>query len=228
MYDTHTHLQETVYDSFRMAYLDDLYDNGVKEVMIASYDIPSSSKAFQIKTSYTGPLKLHIAAGIHPSYIEENPVDELEKYIIEADAVGETGLDFRTGMPDNEKQKASFEAQLKLCEKYKKPVLIHSVKACGETLKMLKAHPDVSGIMHGFSYSPEAAKQFINLDFRIGIGSMLLNPKARKIKEVVKVIPAEHLVIETDCPFGIEENSTALKHAEILKQITDKIENKLN
>jgi TatD DNase family protein len=228
MYDTHTHLQETVYDSFRMAYLDDLYDSGVKEVMIASYDIPSSSKAFQIKTSYTGPLKLHIAAGIHPSYIEENPVDELEKYIIEADAVGETGLDFRTGMPDKEKQKASFEAQLKLCEKYKKPVLIHSVKACDETLKMLKAHPDVSGIMHGFSYSPEAAKQFINLDFRIGIGSMLLNPKARKIKEVVKVIPAEHLVIETDCPFGIEENSTALKHAEILKQITDKIENKLN
>ena len=228
MYDTHTHLQETVYDSFRMAYLDDLYDSGVKEVMIASYDIPSSSKAFQIKTSYTGPLKLHIAAGIHPSYIEENPVDELEKYIIEADAVGETGLDFRTGMPDKEKQKASFEVQLKLCEKYKKPVLIHSVKACDETLKMLKAHPDVSGIMHGFSYSPEAAKQFINLDFRIGIGSMLLNPKARKIKEVVKVIPAEHLVIETDCPFGIEENSTALKHAEILKQITDKIENKLN
>ena len=88
--------------------------------------------------------------------------------------------------------------------------------------KMLKAHPDVSGIMHGFSYSPEAAKQFIDLGFKIGIGSMLLNPKARKIKEVVKLVPAEHLVIETDCPFGIEENSTALKHAEILKQIKAK------
>ena len=83
MYDTHTHLQETVYDSVRMAYLDDLYDSGVNEVMIASYDIPSSLKAFQIKTSYTGSLKLHIAAGIHPSYIEENPVGELEKYIMD-------------------------------------------------------------------------------------------------------------------------------------------------
>ncbi|MCR5011694.1 MAG: TatD family hydrolase [Lachnospiraceae bacterium] len=151
---------------------------------------------------------LHIAAGIHPQYIADDPdsqIAELRTILNDnknISAIGEIGLDYRKDMPDRELQKAIFRKQLEISLEFSLPVSVHSVSACEDTLKILRAYPGVKGIMHGYAYSAEAAKEFIKLGFRLGVGTTLLKTGAKKLPETVKSVPQEYLVTETDLPFS--------------------------
>jgi TatD DNase family protein len=99
------------------------------------------------------------------------------------------------------KQQHYFNAQLELATYYQKPVLLHIRKAHAESLAILKAQKfKFGGIAHAFSGGVEEAKALIKLGFKIGITGQITNPNAKKLHQVVQVIGAEHLVIETDCP----------------------------
>ena len=158
---------------------------------------------------------LHIAAGIHPQYIADDPdsqIAELRTILNDnknISAIGEIGLDYRKDMPDREMQKLFFRKQLEMSLEYSLPVSIHSVSACEDTLTILKDHSGVKGIMHGYAYSAEAAKEFVKLGFKLGVGTTLLNPSAKKLPEVVRSIPQEYLVTETDFPFSYKKSSPA-------------------
>ena len=167
-------------------------------------------KAYE-KISETASL--HIAAGIHPQYIGDNPdrqIAELSEILNDnksISAIGEIGLDYRKDMPDRELQKEVFRKQLEMSLDYSLPVSIHSVSACEDTLKILHAYPDAKGIMHGYAYSAEAAREFIKLGFRLGVGTTLLKPGAKKLPETVKAVPQEYLITETDLPFSYKPTS---------------------
>ncbi len=156
---------------------------------------------------------LHIAVGIHPQYIADNPESQIAEFhtILDSNksilAIGEIGLDYRKGMPDRELQKAIFRKQLEISLEYGLPVSVHSVSACEDTLKILRAYPDAKGIMHGYSYSAEAAKEFIKLGFKLGTGTTLLKSRAKKLPETVKAVPQEYLITETDLPFSYKPTS---------------------
>ncbi len=151
---------------------------------------------------------LHIASGIHPQYIADDPdsqIAELRTILNDnknISAIGEIGLDYRKDMPDRELQKAIFRKQLEISLEFSLPVSVHSVSACEDTLKTLRAYPGVKGIMHGYAYSAEAAKEFIKLGFRLGVGTTLLKTGAKKLPETVKSVPQQYLVTETDLPFS--------------------------
>ena len=216
MVDSHVHLQEFIKPEDLAVYLKEIGRQDVTGLLCVSYDIESSRKAVELLKAYekiSETASLHIAAGIHPQYIGNNPdrqiaaLSEILNDTKNISAIGEIGLDYRKDMPDRGLQKEVFRKQLEMSLEYSLPVSIHSVSACEDTLKILHAYPDVKGIMHGYAYSAEAAKEFIKQGFRLGVGTTLLNPGAKKLPETVKAVPQEYLVTETDLPFSYKPTS---------------------
>jgi len=99
-----------------------------------------------------------------------------------------------------EEQFKIFRKQLELARRVNKPVVIHTREAMEDTINILNEYPDVKGILHCYPGSVESAKRMIDR-FYLGIGGVLTFKNAKKLVDVVKDIPIEHLVIETDCPY---------------------------
>ena len=90
---------------------------------------------------------------------------------------------------------------MKLAEELKLPVVIHDRDAHADTLDIIKEFPKVKGIVHCFSGSSEFAKECIKLGYYIGIGGVVTFKNAKKIVEVVKDIPLDKILVETDAPY---------------------------
>ena len=104
-------------------------------------------------------------------------------------------------------QKQWFRQQLKLAWEIRKPVIIHSRDACADTLECMRMeHADkIGGIIHCYSYSKEAARDYLDMGFHFGIGGVVTFKNARKLIEAVEYIPMERIVLETDCPYMAPE-----------------------
>lgn len=118
--------------------------------------------------------------------------------------VGETGLDFlraRDGA-GRRLQTAALHSQLRLAQAHRRPVILHNVRAGGALLDALEHSGfDLGGIVHAFSGSLEEAHRFIRKGFFIGIGSLLLNPDARKARRAAALLPGSAILLETDSPY---------------------------
>ncbi len=175
--------------------------NNVLKVVNCADDLNTSYEVVSLNKRYN---LLHPAVGIHPlnvDSIDTNTFFELEK-IIRNDkvvAVGEIGLDYYYSKDNVLKQIEIFELQLKLASKYNLPVIIHSRNATDDMLKILKNYK-LKGVIHCFSGSIETAKEFIKLGYFLGIGGVLTF-KNSKLGEVIKNVPLEYILLETDSPF---------------------------
>lgn len=143
--------------------------------------------------------------GIHPWWLDdpgydwEQGLQTLEQQLQEGtlDAVGEAGLD-KLHPESLPLQRTVFERHVLLSEYYGKPLVIHSVRANDEVLKLWKQHqPQQAWILHGFNGSREEAEQFAGKGFYLSVGTAILF-KNRKINESIKYIPLDHLFLETD------------------------------
>ena len=117
-------------------------------------------------------------------------------------ALGEIGLDYYWDEPDRDIQKIWFERQIYLAKEENKPIIYHSRDAAKDTLEIIKSTKaaDVGGVIHCFSESLEIAKEYINLGYKLGIGGVLTF-KNSNLKETIKNISIENIVLETDSPF---------------------------
>lgn len=116
-------------------------------------------------------------------------------------AIGEVGLDGQTG-PAMTIQEAVFRQMIGIARDTGRPLLLHSRRATGRLLELLRAERafEVGGIAHAFSGSLDTAKTLIDLGFALGIGGVATFPDARRLAAVVGTVPAEWLVLETDAP----------------------------
>ena len=142
--------------------------------------------------------------GIHPEYV--NKYNSLDIKFIEKNlntkkivAIGEIGLDYYYTKDNKIEQLKLFETQLKIAEDNDMPVVVHSREATLDTINTLKKY-NVNGLIHSFSGSLETAKEYIKLGFLIGVNGIVTFKNA-KIKDVIKEIPLENLVLETDSPY---------------------------
>ena len=115
-------------------------------------------------------------------------------------AIGEIGLDYHWMEDPKDVQIAGFRKQMELAERVKKPVVIHTREALQDTLDVLKDYKNVGGILHCYPGSLEAAKPFLDR-YYLGIGGTLTFKNNKKTKELVKNLPLEKIVLETDCPY---------------------------
>jgi TatD DNase family protein len=150
---------------------------------------------------------LEFALGIHPYFISSATEDDLQtlsdlvqKHRQSVVAVGEIGLDFASA-ENNPKQIEFFEQQLSIANNYNLPVIIHHRKSHNELIRILKNTPvNKGGVVHAFSGSMFEAKTYIGLGFKIGVGGTITYQRAGKTRDVIRQLPIESLLLETDAP----------------------------
>lgn len=205
IFDTHSHYDDEAFDGDRDEVLKQINEAGV----IGILNCACSKKSLITTNELT--LKhdfIYGALGIHPS--DANDYDEsvreeiinLYKSNKKILAIGEIGLDYYWDEnPDKEVQKKVFREQMQLADELGLPVIIHDRDAHADTLEIMKEFPNVIGSVHCFSGSVEFAKECVKLGYYIGITGVVTFKNARKICEVIKEIPLNKLLVETDCPY---------------------------
>ena len=209
IFDTHAHYDDESFDKDRAEVLNQIKENGVIGVLNIASDYKSIDKVNKLTKDYDF---IYAALGIHPSnsdeYNEEvkNRIVEIVKENNKIKAIGEIGLDYYWDEnPNKEIQKSVFRAQMQLAEDLNLPVVIHDRDAHQDTLEIIKEFPKVKGIVHCFSGSPEFALECIKEGYYIGITGVVTFKNAKKIKEVVEVVPMDKLLVETDAPYMTPE-----------------------
>jgi len=198
--DSHAHLFNEYYDNIQDV-LDRAKAAGIIKVVNAADTIASCKEVIENANKYE---YYYFCLGIHPENVDED-INELEKLIEDNKdnpkfvAIGEIGLDYYWTKDNKDKQIELFENQLKLAEKYNKPVVVHSREATQDTIDILGKY-NITVYIHCFSGSKETADIYVKRGYYIGVGGVLTFKNA-KIKDVIKDIPLENLLLETDAPY---------------------------
>jgi len=208
LFDTHAHLDMPQFAGDLAGIMARARQAGVERFVTIGIDLASSRKAIELARTNPG---VSATAGIHPESAgktSQQDIDKLAELAKEPGvvAIGEIGLDFYHDYAPAEKQIEVFRRQLELASRLRLPAVIHSRKAEKEVTLVLKewlgSFPsDRPGIIHCFNESLETAETYLKMGFYISLGSYIGYPSAKAIREVVKCLPAERLVLETDCPF---------------------------
>ena len=203
MIDAHAHITNDCYNDVDEV-LERAKESGVTKVVCSAFNLLSSQNAFSLAKKYPN---VFANVGFHPENvgeIEKKSLAEIEKMAKDEKvvAIGEIGLDYHSEGFDREKQKEFFVKQIEIANALKKPIVVHSREAMGDTIEILKKHPPICpSLMHCYSGSLESAKILMNLGFFFSIGGVVTFKNARSLLEVVENIPLDRLLLETDCPF---------------------------
>jgi TatD DNase family protein len=237
IFDSHAHYDDESFDEDREQLLADLPNLGVSRVLNCGADLASSRKAADLAERYP---YFCAAAGIHPEEAHDLPADwedQLKVLLTQPKmvAVGEIGLDYHfEENPPRVAQRDVFEKQILLANELNLPIIVHDRDAHGDTMELLKKHRP-RGVVHCFSGSVEMAKEVLRLGMYIGLGGAVTFKNARVPVEVAKVVPADRILLETDCPYmapvpfrGKRNNSsliayTAERIAEIREEDTQEL-----
>ncbi len=202
IFDTHSHYDDEKFNPDRETLISSLQSQGVSNVVSCGCDIETTQFNFDLAQKYDF---MYFAAGFHPECLECASLKDLEiikKFAQNKKcvAIGEIGLDYHWMSSTKEIQKDFFKAQIELAAELDMPVIVHDREAHGDTLEILKATKP-KGVVHCFSGSKEMAREIIKLGMYIGLNGVVTFNNARKSLEVVKDIPLDRLVLETDCPY---------------------------
>jgi TatD DNase family protein len=182
MIDTHAHIKKG----------EEIKIDGLDWVVLSASNIEDSRDNLELAKLNQ---RLRPAIGIHPQ--EKGEVSELEKLMCkEVVAIGECGLDYSDECDKNYQEKL-FRGQIELALKYNKPIIIHSRKAMDETLKILNDYKNLRGVIHCYTGGIKRIKNIDN--FYFGIDGNLTYEDG--LVEVVKNIPKDRLLLETDSPY---------------------------
>lgn len=197
--DSHCHIFNEYYENID-SIIENAKNNNVNKLIVAATDIKSSYEVVNLAKKYK---EVFICLGIHPDSINDS-LEELEEIIKDnldnkLIAIGEIGLDYYYVKETKDKQIEIFDKQLSIAEKYKLPVVVHSREATKDTMDILKKH-NVKAVLHCFSGSLETAKEYIKMGYYFGVNGVMTF-KNSKIDEVIKEIPLERIILETDSPY---------------------------
>jgi TatD DNase family protein len=201
--DTHAHLDLLKEDVEKA--LGAAAQAGVTEVITIGISIESSRKALQLARRYP---QVYATVGIHPhdaSLLDDAALKELRAMASDPRVVGigETGLDFYRNLSPPQEQERAFRALVELAKELDLPVVVHDREAHSDTMNILKEYAPFDGrlIMHCFSGDLAMAQAVIDMEGYISVAGPVTFLNARKLPEIVKEIPLDKLLLETDCPF---------------------------
>ncbi len=202
IFDTHSHYDDEKFNPDREMLLSNLQSQGVSNVVSCGCDIETTQFNFDLAQKYDF---MYFAAGFHPECLEGASLEDLEiikKFAQNKKcvAIGEIGLDYHWMSSTKKVQKEFFTSQIELAAALDLPVIVHDREAHGDTLDILKTTKP-KGVVHCFSGSKEMAREIIKLGMYIGLNGVVTFNNARKSLEVVRDIPLDRLVLETDCPY---------------------------
>lgn len=204
--DSHAHIDDQKFNEDREAVLENAQAAGVEIIINPGADEASSYRAVEMSEKY--PM-VYATVGIHPhdaKDYEPQKHDVLLKEWAQKEkvvAIGEIGLDYHYDYSPRDIQQDVFIRQLIIAKEVKLPIVIHNRESMEDMVRILKEHftPEYGGIMHSYSGSVEMAKVFLEMGFYLSISGPLTFSNARKLPEVVAMMPLDRLLVETDSPY---------------------------
>ncbi len=204
--DTHAHLTDEAFNLDRDIIIQDLKNNRVDRVFLASYNKDSIMSTIALAEKYPN---IYAMIGIHPEETQDYTAETvalIEKYASHPKviAIGEIGLDYHFDGHDKVKQKEIFIDQLKIAHRYHLPICIHNRDSIGDLIDILQTHKDLltdGGVLHCYSESVEIYKIIHALGLKIGFGGTLTFKNSVVAPKVCEVADMRDIVIETDCPY---------------------------
>lgn len=204
--DTHAHLNDKKYDSYRSNMIKEFYSHNVGKVFTVAYDKQSIKDSVKLAEQHEN---VYAIIGIHPSETQDFD-DETIQMLKEMSshpkviAIGEIGLDYHYDGYNKEEQKRIFISQMKIADEVGLPICIHNRDSIGDCLEILKEHKHLlknGGVVHCFSESVEIYKEIKKLGLKIAFGGTLTFKNSVQAPAVCEIADLDDILIETDCPY---------------------------
>ena len=166
----------------------------------------------------------NFALGIHPWFIDDHQMLDLYSLEVRIEdekpvAVGECGLDY-IKVKDRDKQRYFFDEQVALATRFDLPLIIHSVQVTEDVIDLLKSYSKSHGVIHAYSGTLQEAETLMKMSFLFGFSHNLANPHAYKLHDIVKFLPLESILIETDDHNNPDELIQIAERVARIKKIT--------
>ena len=248
IFETHAHYDDDAFNEDRDAVIGGLQATGIVRAVNIGADMAGSRRSAELSrkydfiyaavgvhpdnagelVKYDGPVNdedgtERMTDDPEENFAELRKMASMEKVI----SIGEIGLDYHWNVYPREVQKEAFIKQWELAIELGLPIEIHSRDAAEDTMNIVremyareqKAGRELRADMHCYSYSPEQAAEYARMGLYFGIGGVLTFKNAKKLREVVDLVPVEKLLLETDCPYLAPEphrgqrNNSAYLHS---------------
>lgn len=201
--DTHAHIFWDSFDTDREEVFTRAREAGVERMLLVGTDLQTSQACFSM---CEGRANLYPTAGIHPhdaAQATEQARTAIEQLCRrpECVAVGETGLDYFKEYSPREAQRASFRWHLGLARELDKPVIVHCREAHPEAAEMIAEFPGVRGVMHCYTMGCAELPAYLDAGMYISFSGVVTYPGNEANREAAAAVPADRLLVETDCPF---------------------------
>ncbi|MGB2359465.1 MAG: TatD family hydrolase [Porticoccaceae bacterium] len=205
--DSHCHLDHldlTDREAGLDGVLADARARGITQFLSVAVDLKSSRSLLELTQQQDN---VYSSVGVHPLQKIDQPVPEVEQLVVLASgpkvvAIGETGLDNFYSADTHQWQRESFINHLLASQQTGKPIIIHTRDARDETIQLLRQYPlQGGGVMHCFTETWEMAEAALELGFYISFSGIITFNSAADLREVVRLVPLERLLVETDSPW---------------------------
>ncbi|MRI35212.1 hydrolase TatD [Endozoicomonas sp. OPT23] len=177
---------------------------GVDKILCVGIDLEHADQVVGIAEKYQD---VFASVGIHPLEKDaaEPDLETLLKYAKHEKvvAIGESGLDYYYSADNKEVQRERFRIHLQAAAQSQLPIIVHTRDAREDTLDLIRQHGDLdrAGVLHCFTESLEMAQAVMEMNYMISISGIVTFRNASELREVVKNIPLDRLLIETDSPY---------------------------
>jgi TatD DNase family protein len=217
--DSHCHLDDIAFSEQLPALLTQCQQLAIDRIIVPSIAPNNFNQVLSLaKKHHDNPINIYPCLGIHPWFLQplnDSHLKQLSESVNKSRndivAIGEIGLDGaiaknaeshgQTPEENWKHQQHFFDFQLNLAKQQNLPVIVHHRQSHDKIMPFLKRYKlDRAGIIHGFSGSYQQAKAYIDLGFKLGVGSTITYSRAKKTINTFKRLPLESLVLETDAP----------------------------
>lgn len=201
--DSHAHLDDRAFDRDRAAVITRCTDAQMGILAIGS-SLYSSQASLRLAKRHRN---MWATVGVHPhdaKTLDDATLCELKKLAQDelVVGIGEIGLDYYRDLSPRNRQRRAFERQLALAAEVDLPICLHNRESTDDFLAVLKAAGSRHrGVVHSFLGDRELAETFMALGLHLGVGGPLTYPKNETLREAVKAIPLDRILLETDCPY---------------------------
>lgn len=204
--DTHTHLYDEAFDEDIDSVIGQSIAYGVKKMILPNVDSSTAGRMRSLAGRYPGHC--FMLMGVHPTSLDGNNTESELSAVRENLAlggyagVGEIGMDLYWDKTHLNEQQYAFDAQLGMAGQYGLPVSVHCREAFGQTLEILEGHAGrgLKGVFHCFSGDAAMARRVLESGMLLGVGGTVTY-KNNPLKDVVKEVGVENIVLETDSPY---------------------------
>jgi TatD DNase family protein len=205
VFDTHAHVSARQFDKDRRQALERATDLGIAFLEVG-FNEDSSRKSLALARQTGG----FCAVGIHPhDALADEPLETrwqyIESLVLESPrvkAIGEIGLDYFRNLSPKNAQIEAFIMGLDLARRHRLPAIIHQRDASRDVITVIDKHSrDIPIVFHCFSEGIDCARKCLDLGGYIGLGGPLTYPRNGYLRDMLKFVPPDRLLVETDCPW---------------------------